>query len=358
MQPRVLFRTHYQVDEPALLRLLVSECTSPVKSAYDEVVAERLAQDVKRRGKEFNTAAAEYALDLARGLSILTDQNTWTEKGHLVSLIAKVRDDDAWEAQLDLPLSERLLFFRLFIEGDGAAIAHLSRRLIDVASIPNGEGDWNAIASEMFIKIYTSYLEVSSTTQDRVRLRSEVDRIRTRGYSGKSGPHKLFVHLQVMHRLGLAERAPDQASRRYLPANRRALEALGRLDDNVYELEQVVKQHRWGELASESFLESSAVRSALDPDDALRQLVPFYERVMASGTPLCPLSTLIEAAQIDWMTHHSEYVPYEAVLEGIKAAQRSRVRDVRFHVDRRGAPAFVRLSDGLVSDFHQSRRLA
>ena len=39
MEPRIVTRTHYQVDEPAYLRHLILDCTSPTQSSYSDVVA-------------------------------------------------------------------------------------------------------------------------------------------------------------------------------------------------------------------------------------------------------------------------------------------------------------------------------
>src|SRR5437016_4623823 len=98
MTPRFVFRTHYQVSEPAYMEFLVKLCTSPVQSSYREVVAQKLADEIERRCKAkadkedgiagFNENAGEYAIDLARGLDLITQNHTWTDRGHLVHLIA------------------------------------------------------------------------------------------------------------------------------------------------------------------------------------------------------------------------------------------------------------------------------
>src|SRR5437879_5598042 len=111
MDPRLLYRTHYQVDEPAIIELLIKSCTSAVRSGYDEAIAEKLAKEIRKRKKLFNVAAAAYALDLARGLGTVNEQNVWSDKGHLVNLLAEV-SQGPWDQQLELTPMERLLHFR------------------------------------------------------------------------------------------------------------------------------------------------------------------------------------------------------------------------------------------------------
>jgi hypothetical protein len=355
MNPRILYRTHYQVDEPALLELLVKRCTSAVKSSYNEVVAEKLAKEVQKEGKLFNVPAAGYALDLARDLGIVNEQNVWTDRGHLVNLRATIVEG-GWEEQLHLNPRERLLHVRLFLEADGAALLYIARYLLEHGRVPNSNEDWNVLAKDLFAQIYTECLKLTASTADRVSLRTERDRIRTRGYKGKSGPHKMFIHLQTLYRLGLVERGPSAAVRQYLipeADSGRGLRVFVEEIADLYTLEQIVKEHRVLEVGAK-VLQVSSTRvnqATYAPEKFLFLVVPAYRGVMSTGTPLCPLSTLIEAIQIDLLASRSELLTYQVALQLLERIQQERPSDVRFHVDRRGTPAFLKLSDSIVSSY-------
>ncbi len=86
MQPRVIFYTHYQVDEPAYMELLVHLCTSGVQGRYDEDVSKRLARELRSRDKKFNEAAGKYAVGLARSLDLVTQNINMTDQGFLIYL--------------------------------------------------------------------------------------------------------------------------------------------------------------------------------------------------------------------------------------------------------------------------------
>lgn len=351
MEARVLFRTHYQVDEPAYITVLVKGCTSPVRSAYDELVARNLSREVRARNKEFNVAAAGYAVSLARCLGVINDQNVWTEKGQLVNLVAEVQSGP-WAEGLELDFQEKLLMFRLFLEADGAALLYLANHLLRGSPIPNGPDGWNLLARDMFLEVFTDYLRESATTAERVKLRAEIDRIRAKGYSGKSGAHKLFLHLQTLLRFGLVHRKETGIGRVYelAGADPDNLEKLLVEIPDVHRLEEVVRHRGWPRVAAAVFGRGSRV-DRLSEDELLRLLVPRYKAVAATGVPLCMISPLLDAVEIKLLASQSTWVPYEALVEVLKEVQKRRGKDVRFHVDRRGAPAFVKLSEALIAEY-------
>lgn len=354
MNPRIVYRTHYQVDEPAIVELLIKRCTSPVSSAYDETIAEKLAKEVRLRKKPFNVAAAAYALDLARGLGVVNEQNVWSDKGHLINLLADV-SERPWDQEVELTLRERFVHFRLFLEGDGAALVFIARYMLEHERMPNSDDDWNDIARSLFGQIYSEYLKLAATTADRVSLRGEAERIRARGYAGKSGAHKMFVHLQTMHRLGLLDRTFSTTARQYsVSGDASGLRILVDEVPDLYELERIVKENRIMELAARVFQVRDYSEGRTWTVDAVLELaVPVYKRVMETGVPLCPLATISEAIQISLLFQRSELLSHATLLDLLQRAQRERPADVRFHVDRRGVPAFLRLSSEFVDSLSE-----
>jgi hypothetical protein len=354
MQPRILFRTHYQVDEPAYVAVLVKTCTSPIQSAYDETVAEKLRREVRAQSKEFNVAAAGYALDLARGLGVVNDQNVWTEKGHLLNLVVESRGGP-WNNGLELAFPEKLLFFRLFLEADGAGLRFIATYLLKHGQIPRADEDWNALARDLFLDVYTEYLQLTGTTADRVTLRNEIDRIRARGYTGKSGSHKLFIHLQTLYRLGLVGRMETGGARVYQinQDDGRKLRVLLEEVPGARALEEIVRDHRWAEIAASVFGDGRQIGQIAEVE-LLRLLVPKYQAVVATGVPLCPLPTVVEAVQIELLARESGFATYKAALDMLQNTQKHRPSDIRFHVDRRGSPAFIKLSERFVAEYSQA----
>ena len=344
MEPRFAFRTHYQVDEPVYLGLLIREATSATRSEYAERVAQRFAKAVQRRNIPFNIAAAGYAVDLARRLGLITPQQVWTPLGHLVALFAGDRSDNLALA-LCLTPAERLLYFRIFLEGDGAALLFLSQYLLDHESLPNeSDADWNSVASDMAVWCFSEYLKLTSVMSERVTIRRELDRVRKEPYHGKTGNHKLFIHLQTMYRIGLVDWEDGAARRRYLGIPD-TLDLFVAVVGNVLQLEAIIKDHRWADAVKAVTPQTEPL--AVQHDWVANALGGYYQRIMGTGIALCPIETLIDAVVLKQLST-GKVVSWTAVRDWLIYEQRGTPRTIRFHVDRTGTPAFVRLDKGLV----------
>lgn len=350
MKPRLLFYTHYQVDEPAYMEFLTKLCTSGVQSSYADIVINKLTNEVRARSKkEFNKAAGGYAVELARALDIITENNIWTAKGFLINLLADINDDS--EDQLSLNLEEKLLHLRIFIEADGAAFIYLARKIISSNSLPPEEIDKNAFILSIFIDIYSDYLSYLTHTADRVMLRKKIEQLKNKGYKGHTGPHKLFIHLQTLYRLGLLDRKDANSRTYYLPeqsgSKKSGLEVLLKDIPDIMVLEKAVDSHKLIEIAASALGLSYRSWKSSDMTDTLKYFAQFYESTISIGVPFCSVSTLLEATQIT-LLKSGILLKYNEMFNLITTIQRERPKQIRFHVDRRGRPAFIKMSDEVV----------
>lgn len=344
MQPRVLYRTHYQVEEPAYMELLLRRCTSALEANYSERVAQCLAQEIFSRGRRFNTAAGAYAVDLARGLSIINENNTWTDKGQLLALCATVSDRPI-ESECELDATERVAHFRLFLDADGAALLHIARIALTGDMLPR-DGDWNSFAQSMFADIFQEYLSVSPDIVDRLNLRNQLDRFRV-PFSGKTGSHKSYIHCQALARFGLLDRFDNPRAYRISQAGARALRTLTSRLPTVTSLEDVVNSGEWAEIAAVVFDTGRA--DVVGPPEILHMGAQVYQRIVGSGVSLCSLVTLFDVVQVNLLARGQRPPRRAEILSAVLALQKDYPRDVRFHVDRRGRPAFIKMADGLVA---------
>lgn len=342
MRPRLVFRTHYQVDEPAYLNVLVLHATSPVRSDYPERVAQTLATHLQRQGISFNIAAAGYAVDLARSVGVINEQNSWTAAGHLLAHVARRGDDPA---ALDLTPAERLAHLKIFLEGDGAAMLYLARQVLEEGSLP-GDADWNAVAQSMVLDVYEQSLKLTSATADRVALRRELDRLRKHGFTGKTGSHKMFVHLQSMYRVGLLSRPSAGHGRFYAAADPLALQRFSDAIGDLLRLEEIVRESRWADVAA-AMLDASQDDGMISPDELLDLVRGPYQNISATGIAICPISAVFDAIQIAALLEQ-RHIGRSSLEAGLGALQRGRPRDVRLHVDRAGRPAFIKLSPAVL----------
>jgi hypothetical protein len=349
MTPRLLTRTHYQIDEPAYLRVLVLRCTSPTRSDYRERVTARLVQEARQIGK-INAAAASYGIDLGRATGLINENYVWSDRGHLLHLVS---DPDKATNNAALSLPEKVFFFRLLLDSDGAAIIYFLRQLQRRPQLPNDPHEWNAIANDLFLSTFRSYYALTNDLRARTRLRQLIQQRATKPFSGKSGKHQCFIHLQSLFRLGLVARPGDDESRTYTAANStpRAADFLLNEIGDVKDLEEAIKEEKWTSFASRLFGRSparGAPQSDESDDQFYRDIATSYRRLSATGIPVCPLRTLIEAAQIEEIGRGHYAQPYEARVEALKRLQRKYPGQVHFHVDRLGRPAYLKLDQNVL----------
>lgn len=157
--PRILFRTHYQADEPAYLELVVQRCTFPVRSSYQEVVADRLVRLLRPR-KRLNQAAASYAVGLARAAGMLAPNLAWSPLGVVTALVSDISDYDE-QAVSQLSVARRLLLLRVFLECDGAVLYYRARRLLHDHEISASGDGANTFARAMFLDLFRGFFPFS-----------------------------------------------------------------------------------------------------------------------------------------------------------------------------------------------------
>jgi hypothetical protein len=340
MVPRIITRTHYQVDEPAYLRVLVRDCSTPTSSDYAERLARRLTDRLKALGKDFNLAAAKYCVDLGKGLGLLTDNNFWTWSAHVLQLISAKELEVS--LSLDLSLHEKIFFFRHFLEHDGAAFVFLGRKVSLVKKLPEHQKDWNDIANEMMDSVYKSYLDIATDIQDRAGIRLLLAKRTRHPYAGKSGAHQCFVHLKTMSRIGLLE----SDGREYFKqaAFKASVDRFLEVVPDIRSLENVILKKEWPRVASFMFSNDHEKRSAWRDDEILDYARNIYLRVRATGASLCPLNSVIEVIQIEQIVKSVEPLSHEELTVIFRQAQAKAPTKIKFQVDRMGRPAFISFS--------------
>lgn len=358
MQPRLIFRTHYQADEPAYVEFLIQACTSATRGADASVVAARLKDEVERRTRRrFNVAAAAYGIHLAKALGLLTPYHTWTEKGHLVNLLAEVGRGEP-ERQLSLNPTEKVLHFRLFLEADGAALLPIARYLKKHGSISQAQVIQSTFIEDMFVEVLSAYVDMTGDPQERAELEQRIERLRSKGYAGRTGQgrtrqHKLRIHMQTLHRLGLVQRVDKPRGLTYRVPPKGAegfgnLTALLREVPDVPTLERRLASGEWSRIVSTTL--GIPFDSLVDLDRKgrgylLMLLARFYPEVMAQGLISCPLEPVVEAIVMRALAERGWLLSGDQVTDVI-ADEAARVpQDVRLLRDRGRTRSAIRLSD-------------
>lgn len=338
MGARLLLRTHYQADEPALVSVLAREVLTPSRSTYRDTAAEHMSKAARRRGWKLNVPAAGYVVDLAASLSLATGNLVLTGRGWALSLIA---GDHGVETFLpELNEAERVAFLTYFIAADGPAISLLARRLVE-GSASRAELIDDRTVEKIFREVVSFYLEHTTDIRDRAELRNELQRLGA-DYKGRTPQHKIDVRLKLLARAGLAE----EEGERYVPNPNGSMARLASLADDFESLERRLLRGEDLALASQ-ILCGDSLRQEGGSLDA-RELVKAYKDMAGTFSDFVEVDALADYLTIRRLASGRGFLGREAVRDELRRWSRASPRAVRFHVDRVGRPAFVAVSGELL----------
>ena len=99
----------------------------------------------------------------------------------------------------------------------------------------------------------------------------------------------------------------------------------------------------WYEVASEVLGEGTVSVQDLNDSEFAASVQSVYDRVMATGVALCPIQTLAEVLQVRSVAERRLAPRMENILLRLREMQRRAPNKIRFHVDRTGHPAFIKM---------------
>ena len=291
-----------------------------------------------------NIAASGYAVDLAKSLALLNANLVWTDLGHLLHIVA---EGDSLGHQRDFSTSEKVFFFRIFLEFDGAALIFLSRMLEEGIKLPSSNATWPNVAQKMFMQTYEEYLEFATDPHFRTHVRHLAEGRRKSPFTGNSGRHQTLLHINTLHRLGLVEASPIGSVRIYRAKNtsQDAASPTSRLlamVPNIRALEEVIASRTIYDVVGEA-LGIGVENGSIEDAEFSECVMELYKKIMATGINLCPIKTLSEGLQIYSLKNHKVLDSHETILTRLRKVQKMAPSRMRFHVDQYGFPAFLRM---------------
>ena len=187
-----------------------------------------------------------------------------------------------------------------------------------------------------------------------MKLRGQIQRLARQGYTGRTGNHKLLVHVHTLHRLGLLDK-PERGIQRYVAdtSSRLSLARMLRLIPNVSTLERVISRGETIDVAAAILGLDPAERSQagkqappIDEDEFAIALLGYYREIVNLGFSLCPVNALLELLQIRYVSS-GRWCSAHQVSTSFRALRAAMPGDLRIHVDRRGLPAYLVVSDSV-----------
>lgn len=344
MRPRILLRTHYQVDEPRIIIELVTHCAGATVSRHDEAVAQCLKTTIRSWGLAFGLPAASYALDNARALGFVNPSNRWTSAGLTLAYLQRCRLDNPAMEVLDLTAAEKRLYLLQYLVGAGALALRFAAWMLVREETSDEQLGRDGIVEQLLVETLDDYLSLTNDARTRTAIRRERDRLRRVSYNASTRRHKRRPIIGTLCRLDLLEVSNDLQSIRVDHAGR--LARLFRLVPTTAALERLAtSRDNLREVVSQVYVEH--VSTALPIPDA-PHVAAAYSFAMGRGLQACPLEYLDDVLFALGGPVTREKPGASSAETTLEELHRRQPRDVRFHVDRRGHRAFVVLSDDAV----------
>ncbi len=345
MRPRILLRTHYQVDEPRLIIAVVTKCSSPTDTRHEEAVAAALvkwAREIHEESLKISLPGAIYAVGNARSLGFLTPSNRWSAAGLALSYIEQtLRTEESASSILELSPAEQRLYLTYYVSAAGALLLKFGSWLMSRGGATDDELRQESIIENLIVGALDDYLRIATDIRDRTAIRRERDRMARSEYAASTKRHKRYPLLKTMERLELlrVERSAP-AGERFYPDSEGRLKRLCTALVDIPTLERLAHTETFHTALDTVFYPGPPrVLTTLPRQE---QLTKAYRYALACGLQACPLQYLDDILTALYPSFGAEHrSTAETLLEPL---HRQFPSEVRFHVDRRGRRAFVLLS--------------
>lgn len=331
MRPRVLLRTHYQVDEPRLILSVAVNCASPTEAKHEDSISACLVRWARSHphpfSHPFSLPAANYAIGNARALELVNDSHRVTATGlsfcYLAAHEAGATDPFALSA------SEQRLYLRQYLVASGAFVLQFGGWLVRQGATTDRHLRDSNITEELMRAVMDEYLALATEVRDRTAIRKERDRLKQTDYRSSTKRHKRYPLITSMKRLGLV----IEDGETILPAPDGRLATLVERIPNAASLERLIRGDSLESLLHGIYRNESSFQ-AREPSKAI---VNAYRFAMSKGLQACPLIFLNDLA--------FAFLFSVDVMSLLDRIHKSKPSELRFHVDRRGRRAFVLASD-------------
>ena len=360
LRPRVILKTHSGVRRPGIFSVLVARCTSATRPADQGNVVKRLAAEFKHVSRDAlkgailgERGAAFHVVWMAKPqqLGFLTSNLFWSWKGHVLRMLTTSDAVADTSSFLELSPPEQVIYLKYYIEGDGAILIALARELVSRGSLSEEDLVRTDLIEQKLHGIWEEYLDLSTNITERVKLRQKLQR---QGYDTSTRRHKTYPHLIPLEDMGLVVREKFDERDVFTPAvcdGRMPLKTMVEAFPTIKELEASIdRSEHYSILAEVMFPGHRRLSLREDLPVLMRTTVESYRALSVSGSVIHPIDAITDLCYAQMLFRQKVLVTRRDIYDVLAKLQTQHPKEVRFHVDRMGKPAFIVVDDGLVEN--------
>lgn len=350
MEIRLQLKTHYQINKPGIFSVLLHKCTSLTKSQYPEVISERLAK-MQFETIALNKESAKFAVAMAQSFGFVTQNMFWSWKGHAITILLNETNREEFDDYLALTLAEKVLYLKYYLEADGAAILEICKRLKSKGRISRKELLANDSIDQIFIDIWQAYRQLTNDIRQKVQLRDNILKLRTKPYTFKTRIHKALAHIEPLVDFDLIERKEEKNEILFIPKVNKCFSYLDKLTQELDTIKSM--ESRFSKSEHFEIINSIYNLKAVDYDPEehsemlFDEIFKIYLKARTEPTKMASLAMISDVISAKLLAQKRiliNRIHIEMELDRLKSDY---PRDVHYHVDMSGEKAFLVLSDQL-----------
>lgn len=355
-----------------MFSLLLDKCTSPQQSNYPETVAKRL---VSLRGErsndsdfdsfQVNSESAKFAVAMAQTLGFLTQNCVWDWRGlSTISIVRSyTRDKDKVEQYLRLMDEERSIYFKYFLESDGAAILQIGKKILSLGKISRSDllSESLGIVNTAFIEVWEAYRNLTTDMQLRMELAASIKERKARpfgrkepGYTTKTLVHKALGHVLPMVDLGLIERQKSDANEvLFTPLQESGLSYLQNLISamqSIEKMEQRFSRDEYFQIYAETFnIQYERFTSEKHGSQLIKEITSVYRELQPYSPAFVSIPAIADVIGARMINRNRILVERPDVERTLDQTKVAHTKDLHFHVDKSGRRSFLSISQSFLN---------
>jgi len=350
MEIRLQLKTHYQISKPGIFSVLLLECTSPIKCSYPEVISKKLA------GIDFETIAlnkesAKFAVAMAQSFGFITQNMFWDWKGRAIVLILDITPRKKPAEYLKLTSEEEILYFKYYLEADGAAILEICKLFEKIGQISRKNLLSNDFIDQIFINIWGTYKLLTSDLRQKVYLKDNIQKLKSRPYTFKTRIHKALTHIESLVEFGFFDRIENKNEIIFVPRYKNGKLTIKRLINELETVEKMEKRFSKFEhfeiIKNIHCLDAKSFDPEIHSNLLWNEIIKTYKKAFTEPSKMASISILSDVISTKFLSSNKILIKKPDIENELISLKSKYPHDINFHVDKAGKKAYVVFSEKL-----------
>ncbi len=350
MHVRLQLKTHYQIGKPGIFSVLLSKCTSPSQSTYPEVISGRLAK-IDFETIAVNKESAKFAVVMAQSFGLLTKNMFWDDKGRAIAILLDEHSRTSPSDYLKLTLPEKVLYLKYYLQADGATILEICKGLRQKGRMTRQELLSTDFIDHIFLDIWETYRQLTTDLRQKVELKDNVRKLKSRPYRSKTRMHKTLAHIDPMVDLDLVERREGKSEVSFTPKIYNGFAPIDVLIEElktVENMELYFSKSRYFNLIAMLYNLGAVVYDPKNHVAILRkQIFDTYLKARTKPSQMASIAVMSDVIGAKLLANNAMIIERPQLEEELDSLRVEYKRGVYFHVDMHGRKAFVVFDDKL-----------